>query len=231
MKDSGERQESRRNVQRGAPGTEDQFKRGASATGSPSEDDASMELDDIEVESAQTDDVEQADGSPGRAEVNIDGEATSETSRAVDTERELEEHREKLLRLAADYDNYRKRTARERQEAGSRAQADLVRQLLDSLDDLGRFAHLDPSTAEAATVVEGVDMVEKKMLKALGAAGLEVIDPEDQMFDPAVHEAVSTEPALSPEDENLVSRVYQKGYMYNGQLLRPARVVVRQWNG
>ena len=85
--------------------------------------------------------------------------------------------RDKYLRLAAEYDNYRKRSAKERQDAGMRAQADLVRQLIEALDDVARFAHVDPATTDAATVVQGVDMVEKKLLKALGAAGLEIINP------------------------------------------------------
>ena len=106
-----------------------------------------------------------------------------------------------------------------------------MKELLDGLDDLSRFAHVDPSTVDASTVVQGADMVEKKMLKVLSAAGLETINPVNQSFDPKLHEAVATEPALSPEDDHVVSRVYQVGYLFNGQLLRPARVVVKQWNG
>jgi molecular chaperone GrpE len=112
-----------------------------------------------------------------------------------------------------------------------RAQADLVRHLLEPLDDLARFAHVDPATVDSATVVQGAEMVEKKLMKALQAAGLEVVDPLNQSFDPQLHEAVATEPALSPEDDHVVARVYQTGYKFNGQLLRPARVVVKQWNG
>lgn len=143
----------------------------------------------------------------------------------------LAEQQDRYLRLAAEYDNYRKRTARERSEQTTRAQADLVKQLIDGLDDLARFAHVDPATSDAATIVKGVEMVEKKLVKSLTGAGLEVIDPINQSFDPMVHEAVATEPALSPEDDHVVSRVYQAGYRFNGQLLRPARVVVKQWNG
>jgi len=84
---------------------------------------------------------------------------------------------------------------------------------------------------DARTIHQGIEVVNKKLMKALGAAGLELIDPVDQTFDPAMHEAVSTEPALSKEDDHLVSRVFQQGYRFNGQLLRPARVVVKQWNG
>jgi molecular chaperone GrpE len=139
--------------------------------------------------------------------------------------------REKYLRLAAEYDNYRKRSAKERQDAGARAQADLVRQLVEALDDVARFAHVDPATTDASTIVQGVDMVEKKLLKALGAAGLEVINPVGETFDPALHEAVATEPTSAREDDHVVSRVYQPGYLFKSQLLRPARVVVKQWNG
>ena len=153
------------------------------------------------------------------------------TAAGSDTERLLAEQHEKYLRLAAEYDNYRKRSVRERQEASLRGQADMLRGLLDALDDLTRFAHVDPATTDTKTVVDGVAMVERKMLKALTGLGLEIINPVDQTFDPSHMEAVATEPALSREDDHVVAKVYQQGYLFNGQLLRPARVVVKQWNG
>ena len=144
---------------------------------------------------------------------------------------DLAAERERYLRLAAEYDNYRKRSTKERQDAGTRAQADLVRQLVEALDDVARFAHVDPATTDAATIVQGVDMVEKKFMKALGGAGLEVINPVGETFDPALHEEVATEPTSAREDDHVVARVYQPGYVFKSQLLRPARVVVKQWNG
>jgi molecular chaperone GrpE len=102
---------------------------------------------------------------------------------------------------------------------------------VEALDDVARFAHIDPTTTDAGTIVQGVDMVEKKLLKALGGAGLEVINPLGETFDPALHEAVATEPTAAREDDHVVSRVYQPGYLFRSQLLRPARVVVKQWNG
>ena len=146
-------------------------------------------------------------------------------------DRALAEQHDKYLRLAAEYDNYRKRSVRERQEASVRGQADLLRGMLDALDDLSRFAHVDPATTDTKTVVDGVAMVERKMLKALTGIGLEIINPVDQTFDPSHMEAIATEPALSREDDHVVAKVYQQGYLFNGQLLRPARVVVKQWNG
>jgi molecular chaperone GrpE len=176
-----------------------------------------------------------ADGADG-AGADFEAEDMGDGTAAIDGpfavfERRLLDQEEKYLRLAAEYDNYRKRTARERAELTSRAQAELVKQLVDALDDLARFAHVDPTTTDSATIVQGVDMVEKKFLKMLTAAGLEIVDPVNQSFDPTLHEAVATEPALSPEDDHVVARVFQVGYLFGGQLLRPARVVVKQWNG
>jgi molecular chaperone GrpE len=145
--------------------------------------------------------------------------------------RQLNDQRDRYLRLAAEYDNYRKRTMKERAEASTRGQGELVGKLLEAIDDLARFADIDPAATDATTLHKGIEMVEQKMLKVLGSAGLEVINPVDQNFDPTVHEAVATEPALSPEDDHTVARVFQAGYRFNGQLLRPARVVVKQWQG
>ena len=160
----------------------------------------------------------------GGSDGDADPPGTSQTV-AVD------EHREKYLRLAAEYDNYRKRSLKEREEAEARGQRDLVKQLIEALDDLARFAHVDPAVTDPTTIVEGVQMVERKVMKTLSTAGLEIVNPVDEQFDPARHEAVSTEPAVAEEDDHTVARVYQPGYVFNGQLLRPARVVVRQWNG
>jgi len=101
--------------------------------------------------------------------------------------------------------------------------------LLDSLDDLSRFAHVDPAVTDCATLVTGVEMVERNILKALTSVGVEVIDPLELPFDPNLHEAVSTQAADSPDEDHMVAQVFQRGYMLNGQLIRPARVVVKQY--
>jgi molecular chaperone GrpE len=170
------------------------------------------------------------DASGGTAAADGSGAAGAASADVSETS-DVASERDKYLRLAAEYDNYRKRSAKERSDAGTRAQADLVRQLVEALDDVARFAHVDPATTDAATIVQGVDMVEKKLLKALGTAGLEIINPVGETFDPALHEAVATEPTSAREDDHVVSRVYQPGYLFKSQLLRPARVVVKQWNG
>jgi molecular chaperone GrpE len=179
-----------------------------------------VEENDIEHELAA-----QTPGSSGVSDIADAGDGANGLSR------ELADQRDKYLRLAAEYDNFRKRTTRERQEAHLRGQADMLKGMIDGLDDLGRFAHVDASTTDAKTVVEGVALVEKKLLKTLAGHGLEVLDPAGKPFDPALHEAVMTEPAASKDEDHLVARVFQLGYLFNGQLLRPARVVVKQWNG
>lgn len=144
---------------------------------------------------------------------------------------QLDAANDKFLRLAAEYDNYRKRTMKERQDERGRAQADLVKLLMDPLDDLTRFASVDVTSVSVPMMVEGAALVARKVFKELNAGGLTVIDPADQPFDPNQHEAVTTQPAASKEQDDTIGAVYQVGYMYNGMLLRPARVVVRQWNG
>ncbi len=155
----------------------------------------------------------------------------SDLSTREDWQRLLDEQRDQFLRLAAEYENFRKRSIRERQDAGWRAQGELVSGLIDALDDLSRFAHVDPLSVESKTVVDGASMVEKKIFKSLAGHGLEVISPVDHPFDPALHEAITTVPAMTPDEDHLVAQVYQAGYVFRGQLLRPARVVVKQWNG
>jgi len=170
-------------------------------------------------------------GSTAAADGSGAAGAASEGTTVSRADSDLASERERYLRLAAEYDNYRKRSARERSDAGTVAQADLVRLLIEALDDVARFAHVDPATTDATTIVQGVDMVERKLLKALGGAGLEIVNPVGETFDPALHEAVATEPTTAKEDDHVVSRVYQPGYVFKSLLLRPARVVVKQWNG
>jgi len=152
---------------------------------------------------------------------------------AAETEalRLLSEQKDKYIRLLAEFENFRKRSVRERQEAESKGMSFLVSGLLEALDDLGRVAHLDAVTTPAQAIVDGVAMVEKKVMKSLSGHGLELVNPEGEKFNPAVHEALSTMPAALPDEDERVAQVYQVGYTFNGQLLRPARVVVKQWHG
>ncbi len=144
---------------------------------------------------------------------------------------EIDVWKDRHLRLAAEYDNFRKRTAKERAEVWARAQAELVSRLADALDDLSRFAHIDPGAIDSKTLHDGVDLVERKVWKELESAGVTRIDQAGVPFDPNVHEAVTTQPAAKPEQDHTVGQVVQPGYKMRDTLLRPARVVVLTWQG
>lgn len=139
---------------------------------------------------------------------------------------ELDQYKDQLLRTAADFDNFRKRVARERGEIWSRAQAQLATSLLDALDDLIRVAHVDPVTATPHDIMAGVGLVERKLFRELEQAGLERVGAPGERFDPALHEAVGALPAPAPEKEGEIADVIQIGYRFGPALLRPARVRV-----
>jgi molecular chaperone GrpE len=140
-------------------------------------------------------------------------------------EAELAEVRDRYLRLAAEFDNYRKRVAKERNELTHRAQADLTSRLLDALDDLDRLT-TTMDTMPAESLREAVTLVDKKFWKQLESAGLERIDPTGLPFDPVEHEAVSIVPPPSADKDHQVSATFQIGYRFKGALVRPARVQV-----
>jgi molecular chaperone GrpE len=138
--------------------------------------------------------------------------------------------RDQLLRLRAEFDNYRRRESRERLEAWSRAKADLIEKLLGSIDDLSRVAHPEGATAprdsQAAAILDGVELVLRKMLQVLEREGLEAVEAEGAVFDPRVHEAVLTQPTNDARLDGRVAQVVLPGYRFADRLLRPAKVVV-----
>jgi molecular chaperone GrpE len=138
---------------------------------------------------------------------------------------QVDDTRDQHLRLAAEFDNFRKRVARERAELTDRAQAALATRLLDVLDDMDRLT-AGAASASAEALREAATLVDRKLRKELEAAGLERIDPVGQPFDPSLHEAVSTVPSQQPDQDHVVSATFQTGYRYKGNLVRPARVQV-----
>jgi molecular chaperone GrpE len=143
-----------------------------------------------------------------------------------DLEQELDALQDRFLRLQAEFDNYRKREARERSAAWARAKADLVQKLLGALDDLQRVTHLDPGKSAPAAVINGVTLVERKLTDALGREGLTRIGEIGEPFDPHRHEAISILPAPTPDLDGTVAAVAIPGYEFGNQLLRPAQVQV-----
>jgi len=190
-----------------------------------SADGADMASTDMSQEPSSRDDETQP---VFRGGAGVPMEPTDQAIRRL--EGQLDEERERHLRLAAEYDNFRKRVARERTELGDRSQAALVGRLLDVLDDMERLV-ADGGSAPAEALRQAVELVDRKLRKELQAAGLERIDPKGQAFDPSLHDAVSTVPPPSPELDHQVSATFQAGYRFKGLLVRPARVQVYSEQG
>lgn len=139
---------------------------------------------------------------------------------------ERDELKDRHLRLAAEYDNFRKRSTRERAEWAERAQAELLGKLLEVLDDLDRVVESGGKSATVDHLHEAVTLVDRKLWKELEKFGLEVLEPQGVPFDPSVHEAISQIPAPTAEQAHAVAMTFQAGYRFKGVLLRPARVQV-----
>jgi molecular chaperone GrpE len=129
---------------------------------------------------------------------------------------------DRYLRLAADFDNYKKRTARERDEYVTHANERLLKELLPILDDLER-ALTAAAEHEEATLEEGVRLVHRSLASVLERQGVKTIDTAGK-FDPHVHEALLSQP--SEAEEGSVIDVVQKGYTLGDRVVRPARVVI-----
>lgn len=166
------------------------------------------------------------DSSPevGHAGAGLPAELPLEAIRRLESENDALQDR--YTRLAAEYDNFRKRSLRERDELTGRVQGAFATRLLDELDDMERLLAGDRASMTAASLYEGMELLARKLWKELEGAGLERIDPVGLPFDPALHEAVATTPPTAPEQDHTVCRTFQPGYRFKGALLRPARVQV-----
>lgn len=167
------------------------------------------------------------DGRPaeGQPEAELLSALGGEGERIAGLEAQMAELRDRHLRLAAEFDNYRKRVARERSELADRAQGAFIARLLEVLDDLDRLVATDDAMA-ATPLRDAVLLIDRKLRKELEAAGVERIDPAGAAFDPAEQEAVAVTPAPSPERAHTVAATFQVGYRFKGALVRPARVQV-----
>lgn len=139
------------------------------------------------------------------------------------------EHWDRLLRVTADFENFKKRAARERAEAAHAASAALLHKLLPILDNF-EMAQAAAQTAQGdklAALQTGIAMIQQQLKSVLTEAGLEEIDAAGKPFDPAFHEAVSQEPTDQAPEGHVVQQM-RKGYKFRERLLRPASVTVAQ---
>jgi molecular chaperone GrpE len=162
-----------------------------------------------------------ADDSTSAEEIAQDG--TPEVQRLRS---ELNASKEKYLRLVAEFDNFRKRNARERLELIQTAGKDVITSLLDVLDDCDRAQQQLENTSGADAVKEGVQLVFNKLRNTLTARGLKPMESIGQDFNPDLHEAVTEIPVPSEQQKGKVVDELQKGYYLNDNIIRFAKVVV-----
>ena len=146
----------------------------------------------------------------------------------ADAEAKRDEYLDIARRTQADFENYRKRMAAEVQASALRGKASVAREVVPVLDDLERALQsvgLDPEGDSEDALAHGVLLVFRSLRENLKRAGIEAVDPSGEKFDPTEHEALTTMPVEGVENGQVVE-VMQKGYRLDGQLIRPARVVV-----
>ena len=147
----------------------------------------------------------------------------------LDPEAELEALRDRHLRLAAEFENFRRRTRRELLAAGEMARADLAGKLLEAMDDLQRVADTPCDSTTTEVLHQGIELVARKLSKTLEDAGMEAVNPLGERFDPNLHEALMMTPTDDPEQDEVVSQVILVGYRLGERLLRPAQVTVLRY--
>ncbi|TFG63171.1 MAG: nucleotide exchange factor GrpE [Gemmatimonadales bacterium] len=189
----------------------------------------------------QSEDGEEVEGPDPELPVEVEQDIPSDPEAVVveddadaeDAEMELESELDVLndrhLRLAAEFENFRKRTQREQSEYRTMAKADLVYEVLPTLDDLARVADIPHDSTTVEALDEGIELILRNLRKKLEDAGLAPIEALDQPFDPERHQGILTVEVDDSTLDDTVSRVFVEGYTFLGRLVRPAQVEVRRF--
>lgn len=137
---------------------------------------------------------------------------------------QIADSEEKNLRIRAEYDNYRKRVAREMQSIRDNAKIDTITPILQVYDHFKMAIQASETSDDMEVIKQGMQMIHKEFEKAMENLGISEINAIGEIFDPNKHEALAKEP--SEEEEDVIIKQWQTGYIMNGKLLRPATVVV-----
>ena len=184
-------------------------------------------------EEAMVDETAQTEG-------NVSGENTQEEAQAelsaeeqlanmlAEAQQMVEEQKDKYLRLSAEFDNYRKRTLKEKAELIKNGGEKTLTAILPVLDDFERALKNMEASEETKAMKEGVELIFSKFQKILGQEGLQKIETEGQAFDTDFHEAIALIPAPSEELKGKILDCVQTGYMLNEKVIRHAKVAVAQ---
>lgn len=155
------------------------------------------------------------------------GDKKSQLKNRIDElEQEVAELKDKNLRLFAEFDNFRKRSARERNEMLNTAGQEVIRELLPILDDIKRAEGLIENAEDIESVKKGYQLITKKLISTLRGKGLKEMETIGHDFNPDLHEAITEIPAPNDEEKGKVIDEVEKGYYLNERILRYAKVVV-----
>src|SRR5690554_2607086 len=177
--------------------------------------------DEVEIVDAQTTDENSADQAEAQTEAVVSQEAFQTL------EKDYEALKEKMLRLTAEYDNFRKRTQREKAADLKYKAQDLATDLVPVVDTFDRALQLKPDENSIDSFYEGMEMIYRQLMQALSQAGVEEIETEGETFDPNFHQAVMQVEDDQYESQAIVETL-QKGYRLKDRIIRPAMVKVNQ---
>jgi len=172
----------------------------------------------------------QLDGAPEGAPASVDGQVESLRAEVEKRTREAAEAQDRYLRLLAEFDNYRKRVTREREDQRRQSQTDLLLEILPALDNFDRALQAPPAPGADAGFRAGVELIHRDFLAALERLGVRPFAAVGQPFDPQRHEAVGRQERTDVPDHTVVAEML-RGYQHQDRILRPARVVVAVASG
>lgn len=187
---------------------------------------STVKEEDLSTEPTGSEDT--TDSTSEQEEVVEGQEDVVEVDPLIAAKQEIGELKEKYLRLYAEFENFRKRTSRERIELISTANANVLKSLLPVLDDFERaiasFANIEGEVEQ--TMKEGVELIYAKFARTLEAEGLKPMEAKGEVFNPDIHESVAQFPATDEDQKGKIIEVLEKGYYLNDKVIRYAKVVV-----
>lgn len=177
-------------------------------------------VDDIEEETAE---AQTATGSE-----EVEGDTPTEDDEVSTLQQTLAEKEDQIVRLSAEIQNMRRRQQNERQDLLKYRSQSLAQQLLPAMDSLERALATEVDGEANENLKKGIEMVHQGMLKAFDDEGIEILNPLGEIFDPNFHQSVSSVPKTDEQKDEEIVEVYQKGYVLNDRVLRPAMVIIAQ---
>jgi len=163
---------------------------------------------------------------PENESVPTENQVQEPEIKELSLEEQLKESQESYKRLYAEFDNFRKRSQKEKSELLKYAEEGVIKQLLPVLDDFERAMANNEKTSDVAVVKEGFQLIYNKMSKTLQDRGLSAVDSQGAIFDTEFHEAITEFPAMEESQKGKVIDTAEKGYTLNGKIIRYAKVVV-----